>query len=356
MILSGYSISQLQELAPPDVIRRADAFFVSRRPLPALAYESYVSESLPFGKFSDQLFYDLSAGYGFGSMIYELSSDYALAQHSHPYNFFDVGTPERYDASKHVVLATFTVDGRKVRIVADRPFVYEEPEPAVGELKFVANPQIGTTRININSPAFDGWVYPDGQIYFVQGYQFREAKALFGQDPGLNQLSVPYLSSFVKALPGQAENVVARPPEKPLLRHSHRDMMYFNSSKTLSASISVGINYAAGDEKDNGSMHLAQKPTAKGWPKDYLATVVLSASSASVQGGDVLLSEKDADVESYPSHNMMPVMIYIGKGGEGGEGDGGGDGYTKLFSADKTYSINVTTLTREIIDSAIGRT
>lgn len=29
MILSGYSISQLQELAPSDVIQHADAFFVS---------------------------------------------------------------------------------------------------------------------------------------------------------------------------------------------------------------------------------------------------------------------------------------------------------------------------------------
>lgn len=132
-----------------------------------MTYETYVSESLTFEKFSDQLFVDLSAGYGFGGMIHELSSDYAPAQHSHPYNFLDVATPEPYDKNKHVVLATFTIDNRKVRVVVDKPFVYEEPDPVVGELKFVAIPQIGTTQININSSKFDGWVYPAGQTYYV---------------------------------------------------------------------------------------------------------------------------------------------------------------------------------------------
>lgn len=57
-----------------------------------------------------------------------------------------------------------------MRVVCERPFVYEEPEPAIGELKFIANPRIGTRDIDINSPDFDGWVYPHGQIYYVQGY------------------------------------------------------------------------------------------------------------------------------------------------------------------------------------------
>ena len=126
-----------------------------------------MSERLTFEKFSAQLFADLSAGYKFGSMIHEISSDYARAQHSHQYNFFNVAPSEQYDKDKHIVLATFTIDGRKVRIVVDKPFIYEDPEPAIGELKFIANPWVGTRQININSPNFDGWVYPAGQIYNV---------------------------------------------------------------------------------------------------------------------------------------------------------------------------------------------
>lgn len=132
--------------------------------------------------------------------------------------------------------------------------------------------------------------------------------------------------------------------------------LYFSGSKKFSANIQVGINSAPGD---GGNLHLAAKPSAssKNWPKDYIADIVLSASSASVlPGATVGLSEESKDVESYPSHNMLPIMIYIGKASEDGGGSGGDDDskYTKIFSNDKTWSINVINLTREIIDHVVG--
>lgn len=150
----------------------------------------------------------------------------------------------------------------------------------------------------------------------------------------------------------------------PLKRHLHENsLMYFNGSKQFNANITVGVDQKAGNDKNNGTMHLASKPSpsSKKWPKTYTADVTLSASSAVVLPGSVVgNSEKSKAVESYPSHNMLPVMIYIGKasssGSEGGDGGEGGDSskYTKIFSNNNVWSVNVVNLTREIIDYVVG--
>lgn len=145
---------------------------------------------------------------------------------------------------------------------------------------------------------------------------------------------MPNISSFISAVPGKTEGIEHADGQFPLIKHSHEKcLMYFNGSKTFSADISVGINEKAGN---GGLLHLAETPGRyTGWPKKYTASVVLSASSARVLEGDVGESEKSLAAGSYPSHDMLPVMIYIGKNGNSdGGGQGGGDDskYTKIFS------------------------
>ena len=117
-------------------------------------------------------------------------------------------------------------------------------------------------------------------------------------------------------------------------------MLYFTGSKTFDAQILVGTTSIAGN---GGLMHLAKPPrqSSKLWPKDYIANVTLSASHVSV-GADTKIEKSEASnaVESYPTHNMLPIMIYIGKCNSNGGGGGGGGGdskYTKLFSSSKTW-------------------
>jgi len=176
-------------------------------------------------------------------MIHELSSNYARTGHKHPYNFFDIRPVEPYDEDKHVVIATFTIDGRKVRIVMPRPFIYKEPEPAIGELKFIATPNITPpSQIDINSSDFDGWVYPMGQTYYVQCGQFREAKEVFGQNPDFNQLTIPNLSSFFRANPAPSDGVEHVEANYTVPRHDHGNaLLYFEGTKSLNVDIGVGI-------------------------------------------------------------------------------------------------------------------
>ena len=125
----------------------------------------YFSESISYGKFVDLLFADLSSSFGFGGLAREDDTGYSPVRHSHPYNAFSVSSTVNASTA---VLATFVINGRKTRIAAPAPFVYKEPDPAIGELKFLAVPEIKRSdRINVNSKDFDGWVYPAGQTYYV---------------------------------------------------------------------------------------------------------------------------------------------------------------------------------------------
>lgn len=143
-------------------------FFVSQPVIPCdiSVRHEYVSESLRYETLINRIFEDLSAAFGFGGMIHEISDDYSPVVHQHQYNVLGVKPSERDENC--VPIATFVINGKKIRLFAPAPFTYKEPDPAIGELKFIAAPTIAQPeRININSPDFDGWVYPAGQVYYV---------------------------------------------------------------------------------------------------------------------------------------------------------------------------------------------
>ena len=198
--LSGYSISQFSVFGQSDRISADDKFFTSQPINYVAAYREYESKSLEYDLLMEQIFNDLSAAFGFKSMAYELSDAYSRAQHVHQYNSFDIKSD--YGVNGNVVLATFKVDDKVVRLCMPRQWVYKAPDPVIGELKYKMLPTV--TRpdaININSANFDGWVYPRGQSYTVAAADFHGAKACFGQSATATTLTVPNINNFVKADP-----------------------------------------------------------------------------------------------------------------------------------------------------------
>lgn len=198
--LSGYSISQFSVFGQSNRISADDRFFTSQPINYVAAYREYESKSLKYDLLMEQIFNDLSAAFGFKSMAYELSDAYSGAQHVHQYNSFDIKSD--YGVSGNVVLATFKVDDKVVRLCMPHQWVYKVPDPVIGELKYKMLPTV--TRpdaIDINSANFDGWVYPRGQSYTVAATDFLSAKACFGQSLTATTLTIPNINNFVKADP-----------------------------------------------------------------------------------------------------------------------------------------------------------
>lgn len=159
--LTGYSISQLGDFASAGGrIQPGDRFFTSENISKTSVYVDYLSKSLTYGDLVEQLFADLSAGFGFGSMAWESENDYSEVGHGHSYNTFDISAKNTTDP---IVLASFKLGNRVVRLRMPRLWRYEDPDFEIGELKFKALNSIRSpTDIDINDSNFDGWVYPAG--------------------------------------------------------------------------------------------------------------------------------------------------------------------------------------------------
>lgn len=68
--------------------------------------------------------------------------------------------------------------------------------------------------------------------------------------------------------------------------------------------------------------------------------------------GDIGASGSRFELESYPTHNLLPVMIYIGKN-VNEDGDYASEGHTRIFTSNgQEWRINVADLTRQSLEWA----
>lgn len=307
--LSGYSISQFSNFGTSGKIQAGDRFFTSQPISYVAAYREYESKSLKYDLLIEQIFNDLSAAFGFKSMAYELSDAYSKSQHIHQYNSFDIKSD--YDVNdENIVLATFKVDDKKVRLCMPHQWVYKAPDPVIGELKYKMLPTV--TRpdsIDINSANFDGWVYPRGQSYTVAAGDFLSAKACFGQSATATILNIPDINNFIKADPRRAiraSTVVSCNSGVPA--HCHQSSVQTDGGYHDDYKISAEVTKSAGS---GGALHNGSKPYTP--PKYFESTIVFHAESLQIDSCDIGKSEKSLDREQYPSYNYLPIMIYIGK-------------------------------------------
>lgn len=306
--LSGYSISQFQVFGKSDRISADDRFFTSQPISYVAAYREYESKSLEYDLLLKQIFNDLSSAFGFKSMAYELSDAYSRVQHVHQYNSFDIKSD--YGVNGNVVLATFKVNDKVVRLCMPRQWVYKVPDPVIGELKYKMLPTVtNPDNININSTNFDGWVYPRGQSYTVTAADFQGAKACFGQSLTATTLIIPNINNFVKADPRRnirAQTVPFNNQGIPAHHHSSSIQIGAGSYDDYAVKAEVTKSPGSGGALHNGAE--GYKPA-----KYFESTLVFHATSLDVKSCEIGNSESGLDREQYPSYNYLPIMIYIGK-------------------------------------------
>lgn len=219
--LSGDWITSMPESRRllSSAVRQEDFFLISQPVLsnvdPDRTYEcngrvyvnEYRSMNISYDDLSNKVFDDLSAGFGFKSMAWELSDEYSLAEHIHNYSRLSVvptlapsqGEIKNGDVS---ALGVFSVNTKKKPFYMSRIRMYDAPRPYIGQLKFLALTSLPTLPNDdtfYSSDSFDGWVYPDGRQ--LDQSRFPEAYSLFGSSYGTasdGKFKIPDLTQFVK--------------------------------------------------------------------------------------------------------------------------------------------------------------
>lgn len=337
--LSGTPINIEENLLSSNV-KSYDMFLVSKFVLsnvsPFRTYESngtiyrneYWSMHTTYDSLSNQLYDDLVDKYGFKSMAWESSAHYSLIGHIHNYSKVSAyAVPElRMDKNKSnadelVNIVTFSIDSKKTDMYMPYVHLYEVPKPYIGQLKFLARDKIDA--VNINAADFDGWTYPDGKALLSDA--FPEAWNVFGTTYGSNSenktFNIPNLRDFLKF--AQASSTVSFAEKinynrNPLSSHSHTI-----DSMSLDGSINVsGIRMDLTNTKQSADdYHTDPADSAfhcgleSAKPIEIPALVEFKASNFTIDGmvDTDNSNEALANIETHPSYNTIPVLMYIGE-------------------------------------------
>ena len=337
--LSGTPIS-IEENLLSNNVKPYDMFLVSKFALstvsPFRTYESngtiyrneYWSMHTTYDSLSNQLYDDLVDKYGFKSMALENSAHYSLNGHIHNYSIVSAYSDpslrmnkNRSNASELVPIVTFNIDSKKTDMYMPYVHLYEVPKPYIGQLKFLARDRIDA--ININAADFDGWTYPDGKALLSD--DFPEAWNVFGTTYGSNSekktFNIPNLRDFLKFAQADSATSFAEKinyNRNPLPRHSHNI-----NSMSLNGSINVtGIKMELTNTKQSASSSHSD-PADSAFhcglesAKDIKipALVEFKVINFTIAGTPATnnSSEALANVETHPSYNTIPALMYIGE-------------------------------------------
>lgn len=280
-------------------INRNDILLLSEPVLDIKNNNQYISKHVSIGVLSDSIINNIKNLQKFGSMAYVDKNDYSSIDHNHDdiYNKVTISTLYR-DSENTVKIGTLTIDGQKNDIYVPKMKIKTIPAPLVGQLKFIHH----TIRrdINIYSDDFDGWVYADGSEYDCE--LFPTAKDVF--DNNGTTFTVPALNNFIKPNPfPYSGNNMSETYNHVDPLHSHR--MLVNLSGNVNGQLQYGCNTNGKGNTSHGASN-ADKVHNYNIDLDYTTINVSSRSKDYIH-----TSGSDTD-ETYPTHNNIPVMIYIG--------------------------------------------
>ena len=284
-------------------------------------YENeYRSIKVSYEQLSNQIFNDLCSLYGLGNMAWESSADYSLANHVHNYSKvdqFQQMTPSTvgkynpntrvYDEAVNVV--TIAIDSKYQTYAMPLIHQYEQPRAYIGQLKFLALPSF--SDIDEYSADFDGWTYPDGRSFLSS--DFVDAWNVFGQTYGYDEttqkFAIPNLNGFFKPKGFAAAHlntslVDQRSGHSYLSSHTH-DVRDVRLSGRVNISMKLPITNSG--QSDKGLHNSTGDLT---YPSCYCIADISDFRSAS---GNTTNSDNELDIQTHPTYNAMPVMIYIGK-------------------------------------------
>lgn len=338
------------ELQPASKLFKNDLFLVSQ--LSTDSKTSWISKKSSYATLKTQLLNDLLGAFNLRTMVYESKNAYALTSHNHNATYNKVvWTPnsaynttsdvsclaivkistellETTDVSSNPRDANIQIEELSVNCPMVRiPF---PPAPLVGTLRFISSKTIQTlidanslelcsNGLNVNPynnnnkirDHFDGWVFPNGATIQNINSQLSDAAFVFAGSETASEFTVPDLNNFFQGC-GTTTSYSIRTVSGTLglANHYHivdpidmKCQLEIDFEKTK---ISTS-NRCGGDKY----IHQGNSKAPGARCQDYSAQATISLDGATLSG---LVTESvgSSSTNYHPTHNLLPVMIYIG--------------------------------------------
>lgn len=324
VILSGSPISDIRTSLAKNQILSGDLFYISQQQLsnvgPDRTYDSgttiysnqFKSAKMSYDTLSNMMLERFREYANFGTMAWESSSDYSLAHHIHNYSKVEITSHNKPidNEGQMLSIASFQIDHtvKKVLWVA-KPKEYRMPEPNIGQLKFLALTSI--PNVDETASGFDGWTWPDGRTIQNTNGRFARAAAYFGNGANVSEFTLPTLADFFRAAGlGDSDSTIGSliAQRDVLLAHNHQVPALQPTGNQTTTTLNIGF-HKGGVTKDTGC-HAYNGATDR---NSFKFNVKFDIKNIQINGGDVSNNQPILAGETYPTHNLLPVMIYIGK-------------------------------------------
>lgn len=222
------------------------------------------------------------------------------------------------------------VDGNKTNLLIPTLNVVKQlldklekiTEPPIGTLRFVASSTalLANRNKSITTDTFDGWVYPNGEKLAVNTKEFERAKReLMGDNKvAADYIQLPNLCNFIKLNPQQ--NTTVKPIDSSdwnsvdfhngLVKHTHD----VSNLKLVSSSEKPTISATGTAPGSNGVGPGGMAHNGTGTRTDDINLAIninMGDMSNTLKIGGTI-SEAGDNTETYPKHNIIPVLMYIG--------------------------------------------
>ena len=265
-------------------------------------------------------------------------------------------------------LSTLFIDKDWVELYINVPL--SAVEPKAGTLKFMAKDTIvADSSIDVTKSDFDGWVYPRGQQYRLNAFRLsNDIEKMFSVSDG--KFTVPCISNFIKdgysnfnkisyqnvvpyhfhdVSPGSGSisaEISAKLEFSSLAGNGGK--FHSGNGKTAKGNVSRSLQKNQFDKKDISNFNYTGGQTVQisslsikdSAPEDFYSkfpngkestweeiwtrlgnkqiispniTIELTADSDIIKVDDATIESAGVDKETYPTHNLLPIMVYLGK-------------------------------------------
>ena len=332
-------------------IIKNDLFLVSKYNQLSDQTVEYNSYKMSYQHLSAQLMLNILDALYAKTMAYENKQDYAISSHNHdrlyskavfhPNPKYQKGTDistmgilkistdylsgdeyGKYDSIYHNP-KDYALETREYSINIPKIEIPLPPKPMIGTMKFIGlqtmNALIESNGINVDSANvnpydssnkirndYDGWVFPNGSTIQNYGNQLSDAARYYSSD-GTN-IVLPNIQDFVKCGPMlELSTKVSFDQKVTLPEHTHMiEPMKLNGDLSFNANQSE----LCGTNGNGGKSLFHRGPTEE---KVFeVKGVNLLFDQSKLDGVKTTMTGEDPAKEQYPTHNIIPIMIYIG--------------------------------------------
>lgn len=258
----------------------------------------------------------LEAAAGLSSMAYKEKWDYSRSWHEHDYS--EVRVSALCSESPIAKVTISDSDSSHTKEISVGLPAYEAPIYKlydIGEFKLLAVPN--RQQMLTSDPNFDGWVYADGGTYSRE--DFPKAYSVFNPSSiPPDSFNVPGIHDFIKlnGFSDSDENsFLSVRYENAISPHTHGDIDNNQfKTKTLQQTVDIEMpirNGASSKTTDEHCLH-----TGYLTQKSVLSALSVTIDSNNLETQLTSTLPLNNDIESKPMHQVIPLMVYIGKKGE----------------------------------------